>query len=43
MKLVEIADDRHNIARGLALHGVGPDPPVEADPMPVGQMTLAFV
>jgi hypothetical protein len=43
MKLVEIANDRHDIARVLALHGLGPDPPVEASPMPAGQMTLAFV
>ncbi len=42
MKLVEIANDRHDIARVLALHGLGPDPPVEVDPMPAGQMPLAF-
>ena len=42
MKLVEIANDRDDISRVLALHGLGPDPPVEVDPMPVGQMPLAF-
>ena len=43
MKLVEIANDWHDIARVLALHGFGPDPPREASPMPVGQMPLGFV
>jgi len=42
MKLVEIANDRHDIARVLALHGLGPDPPVEAGLVPGGQMPLAF-
>ena len=42
MKLVEIANDRHDITRVLALHGLGPDPPDEASPMPAGQMILAF-
>ncbi len=42
MKLVEIANDQHDIARVLALHGLGPDPPDQADPIPVGQMPLVF-
>ncbi len=42
MKLVEIANDRDDIARVLALHSLVPDPPVEAGPMPAGQMALAF-
>ena len=42
MKLVEIANDGEDVARVLALHGLGPDPPVETRPMPTGQLSLAF-